>query len=156
MSQLFRKQSLDKVSSPEQLNDYIRVANPSLWLILGAVIVLLAGVCAWGVLGRLDTVVSAVAVSENGQTAVYVKEADAQDVTESLNVQINDTAYAITAISQAPIAVDDSFSEYALHLLDLHKGEWVYTIAIDGSVPDGVYSAEIVIESVAPISFVLN
>ena len=57
MSQLFSKKSLDKVSSPEQLNDYIRVANPSLWLVLGAVIVLLIGVCVWGVLGRMDTIV---------------------------------------------------------------------------------------------------
>lgn len=26
--QIFRKKSLDRISSPEQLNDYIRVANP--------------------------------------------------------------------------------------------------------------------------------
>ena len=61
--QSFRKKSVDRVSSPEQLNDYIRVANPSLWLVLGAVIALLIGVCVWGVLGRLDTTVSAVAVA---------------------------------------------------------------------------------------------
>ena len=156
MSQLFSKKSLDKVSSPEQLNDYIRVANPSLWLVLGAVIVLLIGVCVWGVLGRMDTTVAAAAVSENGQTTVYVKEADAENVAENLTVRINDAEYTITSVSQTPIVVDDSFSAYALHLLDLHKDEWVYTVAIDGSLPDGVYSAEIVIESVAPIFFVLN
>ena len=86
MSQLFRKTSLEKVSSPEQLNDYIRVANPSLWLVLGAVIVLLAGVCVWGVLGRLDTTVAAVAVSQEGQTTVYVKEADAANVAERIAI----------------------------------------------------------------------
>lgn len=41
--QIFRKSSIDRVSSPEQLNDYIRVSNPSVWMILAAVIVLLAG-----------------------------------------------------------------------------------------------------------------
>lgn len=33
--QIFRKKSLDRISSPEQLNDYIRVANPGIWMILG-------------------------------------------------------------------------------------------------------------------------
>ena len=37
---LFRKQSLDKVTSPEQLNDYVRVSNPGVWMILAAVIIL--------------------------------------------------------------------------------------------------------------------
>ena len=46
---LFRKQSLVKVTSPEQLNDYVRVSNPGVWMILAAVIILLAGVCVWGV-----------------------------------------------------------------------------------------------------------
>ena len=32
--QIFRKKSLDRISSPEQLNDYIRVANPGIWMIL--------------------------------------------------------------------------------------------------------------------------
>lgn len=41
--QIFRKKSLDRISSPEQLNDYIRVANPGIWMILAAVIILLAG-----------------------------------------------------------------------------------------------------------------
>ena len=34
--QIFRKKSLDRISSPEQLNDYIRVANPGIWMILAA------------------------------------------------------------------------------------------------------------------------
>ena len=46
--QIFRKKSLDRISSPEQLNDYIRMANPGIWMILAAVIILLAGVCVWG------------------------------------------------------------------------------------------------------------
>ncbi len=30
---IFRKKSLDKLSSPEQLNDYIKVTNPGVWII---------------------------------------------------------------------------------------------------------------------------
>lgn len=54
MSDLFRKKSLDRVSSPEQLNDYIRVTTPSVWLVLLAIIILLAGMIAWSVLGTVE------------------------------------------------------------------------------------------------------
>ena len=37
-NQIFRKESLDQISSPEQLNDYLRVTNPAVWLVLTAVI----------------------------------------------------------------------------------------------------------------------
>ena len=38
-NKLFRKNSLERVSSPEQLNDYVKVSSPGIWIILAAVIV---------------------------------------------------------------------------------------------------------------------
>lgn len=46
---IFRKKSLDRVSSPEQLNDYIKVATPGMWLILLAIVIFLVGMIVWGV-----------------------------------------------------------------------------------------------------------
>ena len=49
----FRQESLDRAKSPEQLDDYIRVSNPGVWMVLGAVLLLwLAGVI-WACCGRL-------------------------------------------------------------------------------------------------------
>ena len=47
-SKVFRQTSMDRIQSPEQLNDYLRVTDPSVWVLLAAVIVLLAGVLVWG------------------------------------------------------------------------------------------------------------
>ena len=47
---IFRKSSLDRMSSPEKLNDYIKVSNPSVWIILGAIAAILIAVIIWGVL----------------------------------------------------------------------------------------------------------
>ena len=52
-SGLFRQKSLDRVSSPEKLNDYIRVTTPSVWLALAAVLVMLAGMIVWSVFGTI-------------------------------------------------------------------------------------------------------
>ena len=51
---IFRQKSIDRVSSPEQLNDYIRVTTPSVWLVLAAIILLLVGMLAWSVLGTVE------------------------------------------------------------------------------------------------------
>ena len=44
---IFRKQSLDRIKSPEQLNDYLHVTSPAIWVVLVAVLLLLGALFAW-------------------------------------------------------------------------------------------------------------
>ena len=53
-SSVFREKSINRVSSPESLNDYIRVTSPSVWIVLLALVVLLAGMLAWSFFGRIE------------------------------------------------------------------------------------------------------
>ncbi|MCL2080039.1 MAG: hypothetical protein FWH17_09450 [Oscillospiraceae bacterium] len=41
--ELFRKEAVDKLTSPEDLNSYVKVLNPRIWLILAGIIIALAG-----------------------------------------------------------------------------------------------------------------
>ena len=68
---IFREKSLEKIKSPENLNDYIRVSNPAVWLILAAVIFLLIGILIWGFFGHIDTTVNSYAVVKNGEECFY-------------------------------------------------------------------------------------
>ena len=154
--QLFRKKSIDKVSSPEQLNEYIRVANPGVWMVLAAIVILLAGVIVWGIIGRLDTTLSTAVVCEDGRSVIYVKEADAEKLEVGMIVRVGDQECVVSGISPDPMRVDGSISDYALHASDLVLGEWVYMVRLSGDLPDGVHKAEIVIDSISPISFLLN
>ncbi len=54
--QLFREESLKRVSSPEQLDEYIRVASPGIWVSILAVLTLLMGLFMWGIFGRITMV----------------------------------------------------------------------------------------------------
>lgn len=153
---LFRKKSIERVSSPEQLDTYIRVANPGVWMVLIAIAILLIGACVWGVVGHLDTTVPAVAVSENGAVTIYVKEANAPSVQEGMPVHMGNMDWTVTDITATPVVVDSNFSDYALHIGNFQKGEWVYAFKTNAQLPKGVYSAEIVVESVSPMSFVMN
>lgn len=155
---IFRKVSLDRVSNPEQLNDYIRVTNPGVWVIMCAVIFLLTGVCVWSVFGRLDTTLTVGAVTENNQTVCYVKETNLEALEVGMQVRIGEVTCQIRNISQQPIQVDNTFAPYLLHVGGLSEGEWVYTVVLDDVLGDAgmITEAKIVIETIAPMHFVLN
>lgn len=53
-NRVFRKVSLDRLSSPEQLDQVMQVTNPRGWLALGAVGVLLVLAIGWGIAGSLS------------------------------------------------------------------------------------------------------
>ena len=153
---IFRKKSVDRMLSPEQLNDYIKVTNPGVWMVLAAIVILLVGVCVWGVFGILETKLSVAAVSRDGQTILYVKDDNVGSVQENMSVYIGDETYKVTSISAQAVTVTEEISEYARHTGELSIGEWVYVVQIDGSMPDGVYKAQIVTDSVSPLYFVFN
>lgn len=157
-SELFRKKSIERVTSPEQLNDYIRVANPGIWPVVFAVFFILLGICVWGVFGRLDTIVTVGAITEQGKTVCYVKEAEIEKISPDQTVKIEDTEYEIESISLQPVQVNDSFSEYLLHVGGLSKGEWVYAVTLKNAYGENgiIFSADIIVESIAPMSFVIN
>ena len=67
---IFRQKSIARVSSPEELNDYIRVVTPSVWMVLIAAAVLLAGLIIWSVFGSSgDTDPAAVSAGQEAYAA---------------------------------------------------------------------------------------
>lgn len=153
---LFRKKSIKKISSPNQLNDYIRVSNPGVWMILACIIILLIGMWVWSIFGRFETVLEVSAISKDGKIVCYVKEDSISDITKDMTVRIKGKEYPIKNISASPMRVTDDFEAYALHIGSLQAGEWVYEVIVDAGLENGTYKAEIITESMAPVSFLLN
>ena len=48
-NKIYRETSVNRISSPEQLNDYLKVTKPGVWIVLLAVALLLAGLLVWGI-----------------------------------------------------------------------------------------------------------
>jgi len=156
-SMIFRQKSLDKISSPEQMNDYIRVTNPSVWMVLAAVIALLVGVCVWGVFGRLDTALQTGGVCTDGTLVCYIGEADFTGVTADAVVEVDGREYAVSSVAAAPAPVGTDAGSYLLHLMGLTEGDWVYAVTADApGLEDGTYRVSVVVERVRPLDFVLN
>lgn len=69
---IFRKSSLERISSPERLNEYIKITNPGVWGMLLACLALLVGVGLWGVYGNIADSVNAKGIifPQSGTTSV--------------------------------------------------------------------------------------
>jgi len=52
---VFKKKSPERISSPDQIDDYIKVTTPSVWIVLIALIVLLIVILAWCIFGKMET-----------------------------------------------------------------------------------------------------
>ena len=99
---VFRKKSLERISSPEQLNDYLRVTNPTVWLVLGAVILLLLGVIVWGSVATIESFASGTGVVEDGVMTVRFDDAEiARSVEAGMTVTTGDQSATISSIGTA-------------------------------------------------------
>ena len=133
---LFREKSLERIASPEQLNDYMRVTSPAMWMVLGAVIALLAGLLVLSCATNLETLLPAEAVVADGVMEIRLPASKDDEVDDGMTVRVAGQEVTIDYVRQ-----DET-------------GEVVCTADIDAE--DGTYDADIVTESISPISFLLN
>lgn len=129
---LFRKNSLDKIQSPDQLNDYIRVANPGIWMILIAIVVIYIGALFFGAFNGIKTTVPAHIAVDGGQIVCTVID-DIDEIEPGMTVEVGDVKGSVVSVDVNHNLVDISIS-----------------------LVDGVYEGQIVTEEIAPISFVAN
>ena len=155
---LFRKKSIDRISSPEQLHDYMRVTGPRLWMILAAIVILLGGFIIY----------ASTATMEN-KVPIRVQLVT---VTEQVNELPEGEAREMTyVISKMPMSMKDSLKtgmavrfggeEGHISWYSVDEGEDGITVMFDmkhSYIPmeDGEYDAELVLEATTPISFLWN
>jgi len=154
--QLFRQKSLDKVNSPESLNEYLKVTSPGVWLLLVTIIVLLCGAIIWGCFGHIDTSVKAAVISDGTESVCMVPEEALNSVVDNQMLTIEDKEYKLTPDVLEPKTIKESTNVYVLLAGELTAGDIVYEINLDEVLPEGVYQAEIVTETIKPITFLLN
>lgn len=118
-SNLFRKKSLESIQSPEQLNDYLCVTNPSVWLLLTAVILLLAGLLVWGSFTYISSVAKGVGQVENGvMTLRFEEDAEAGAVEAGMSISVGESEYEIRSVGR------DGQGLFALADTDLADGSY--------------------------------
>ncbi len=123
-----------RISSPDQLSDYLRVTNPGIWVFLACVILLLTGILAWASIGTLETVIT-VKVSVEAQTATVIPDGSGT-LAQGMELRVSGQEVLIGGTGA------DAYGR-------------VFGVA-SIALPDGVYDGTVVTERTNPISFLLE
>ena len=97
--QIFRQKSIDRISSPEELNDYLHVTNPAIWVVLAGVILLLVSLFVWSAFTVIESYATGTGVVENGQLTVTFDDVNvAQNVETGMTVTVGELQVPITSV----------------------------------------------------------
>ncbi len=161
--QIFNAKARERLRTPDDLEKYIRVTNPGIWIILAACVALLLGLLAWGVFGTVATTVTCQGTIIGSDAVAFL---DGENV---LKVHAGDSAtmlgekLKVVEVSETPLSRDEAKevlgSDYLVStLLD---SDWGYLVHCTG---DGKYEfgqgvpvpMSITVEHVAPISLIFG
>lgn len=128
---IYREKTLERISAPDQLTDYLKVTNPGIWVILTAVIILLVGVFVWSCVGDLETKSPSTIIVKDKTARVATR--DMKELTEGDELRLEDKNYDISSVTT------DEF------------GRKIGIASVD--LPDGVYDGIVIVEKTHPIEF---
>ena len=134
-SGIFRKKSIERISSPEQLTDYLRVTNPGIWIVLAAIVTLLVGFFVWMGVDTIETTVPVGVSMEGAHATVAVTEGDVK-IEKDMTLRVGGKEAAIQSTKT---------DEY---------GRTVGLANVD--LTDGMYDGVLVTEAVHPIQFLIS
>lgn len=156
-TKLFREKNLERLESPEKLNDYLRVTSPGVWLVLATVIILLVGVCVWGVFGRIEATKPAAIVTENGESICMVPEGAIKGVLEYRTVKVDGTEMELRPSVLEPETVTESTNVYVMLAGSLSVGDIVYPVALAEPLEEeGIVQGILVTETLSPMSLLFD
>ena len=132
---IFRKETLERISSPERLTDYLRVTNPGIWVVLAAIIIMLVGFFVWMSVGVIETTVPVGVSTQNRRATVAIKS-DVNTMSKDMTLRVGGKETTILSTK-----TDD-------------YGRTVGTAEV--ALPDGMYEGSLVTESIHPIQFLTS
>ena len=150
---IFREKSLERIASPEKLNDYLRVTSPGIWLLLATVIILLAGVCIWGIFGRIRSTAVAAVVTKDGKSTCLVPADALEGVIQYHTVIVDDEERHLQPFVQEPETISESTNIYTILAGELAVGDIVYPVTLEESLAEeGIVSGKVITEIISPAS----
>ena len=155
-NQIFREKSLKRVASPEELDNYIRVTNPSVWILLSCIIIFLLGLCAWGYFGRLTSTLEVYGSSLDGVYTVYVTGEDFLKLKEGMVIRTDEEEGKITSLIPYPTPASAVYPRGQLSRFGLDASTPLFPVHCDLVLHDGNYDSEIILEEIRPFELVFD
>lgn len=162
-SGLFTKKAQSKLRSPDDLDEYVRVTNPSVWVVLAACVLLMVGLFAWGFFGTAHTSVSAVATRVKGEVVAFLPADDASKVSVGNPANVEGELMEVASIDTVPLSRLEAYEIVGSDFLaaTLVQDDWTYLVTFKGDGDTGFaegvpLSVNVTTENIAPINVILG
>ncbi len=130
-------QDARRISSPEQLDDYLKVTSPKVWVLLVAVVLLLAGLLLWGGFTTIESYATGTARAVGGELTVTFDDAKkAGRVQPGMQIEIGDVCAEVLTVGE-----DEGGNPVA---------------SARANIPDGSYDVRVGYKATQVISMLLN
>ena len=159
---IFNKRATEKLRSPDDLDKFLQVTNPGIWIVLAACVALLVGLLSWGVFGAVTTNVSSTGVSVEGKAMCFLSADDVAEVHVGDAANVGGESMRVATVAAVPVSRDEAKallkSDYLVSAL--LGGDWAYQVIFEGDTSELAenvpLSVSITVEHVAPLSLVLG
>ena len=130
-------QGVRRMSSPEQLNDYLKVTSPKVWVLLTAVVLLFAGLLLWSSFTTIESYATGTARAIGGELAVTFDDpVKAEKVEAGMELEVGDVKAEILTVGT--------------------DADGNVVASARTAIPDGTYDARVGYSSAQVISMLLN
>jgi hypothetical protein len=168
---IFREESIDRALSPDQLDQYIKVSNPGIWLVLTALLALFASLLIWGFTGTLPKTLTVNGImGENEQAICFIDVSALNKDIRGCKAQARIAAAGnavydgiVSELSGNPYSAAEIATKYESDWVTqkLLTGEYSYAVTVDLSGGPAYTTGEIVgitiiTEEVKPIFYLFN
>ena len=140
-SELYTQRSMENLSSPDQLKDYLKVTGMPVWIVMIAIFVLLAGLIVWSTFATLTSYTSAKGIVKDGVLTVTMQD-NARD--GAVTGESGDERVCRIGDAQVILSVSGTNA----------KGDLIAAGSV--SLPDGIYNVRIGHRQTKAIELLLN
>ena len=160
---IFNKKATEKLRSPDDLEEYVRITNPSVWLVLGAITVLLLGLLSWGVFGAVTSSIKVMGTVVDRTPLCMLSADEIAEVSVGDDASVGPAKLQVKYISKVPVSRDEAkkILENDYLVSALMKDDWCYLVYLQSEdkldvTPGTPMTVNITTERVAPITLIFE
>lgn len=132
-----KSETARRISSPEQLDDYLKVTSPKIWLLLIAIVLLIVGLLLWSGFTTIESYATGTARAVGGElTVVFDDAAKASKVEAGMEMQVGGMQTEVLTVGTNA------------------DGDMV--ASAHANIPDGSYEVRVGYKATQVISMLLN
>lgn len=153
----------NRIASTDELDHYIKVANPSAWAVLVAALLLVIAIVVWAVVAIVPVTVETTGVTmEGGNVVCWVDQDTAKKIDVSgAKAKIGGVDGEVVSVSDIPMSASEVIkilgSDFYADSVDLASWNYVVTIKPQTAITSTSFAIESEIGelSLAPVSIVV-